>query len=91
MTIKGGQQICQIGSKNHNSKLNEQDVEIIRFRMQKKRDELAAIDLQIELLKEKRAMIVKYDSINQMALDFEISKSSIRNVLYRTDIWGHVK
>lgn len=89
--MKGGKQICQIGSKNHASKLNEQDVEIIRFRMQKKRDELAEIDLQIEQLKEKRAMVVKYDSINQMALDFEISKSSIRNVLYRTDIWGHVK
>lgn len=89
--MKGGKQICQIGSKNHASKLNEQDVEIIRFRMQKKRDELAEIDLQIELLKEKRAKVVKRDSINQMALDFEISKSSIRNVLYRTDIWGHVK
>lgn len=91
MTIKGGKQICRIGSKNHAAKLNEQDVEIIRFRMQKKRDELAEIDLQIEQLKEKRAGVVKHDSINQMALDFEISTSSIRNVLYRDDIWGHVK
>lgn len=42
MTIKGDQQRPQIGSLNGNSKLNEQDVEIIRFRAQKKRDELAA-------------------------------------------------
>lgn len=91
MTVRGDQQRPQVGSLNGNAKLNEQDVEIIRYRMQKKRDELADIDLQIERLKEKRAQVVKHDSINQMALDFEISESSIRNVLYRTDIWGHVK
>lgn len=91
MTMKGGKQICQIGSKNHAAKLNEQDVEIIRWRMQKKRDELAMIDSQIEKLQQERAKIVKSDSISQLALDFEISQSSIRNVLYRDDIWGHVK
>jgi len=89
--MKGGKQICQIGSKNHAAKLNEQDVEIIRWRMQKKRDELAMIDSQIEKLQQERAKIVKSDSISQLALDFEISQSSIRNVLYRDDIWGHVK
>lgn len=81
----------QLGSRNGNSKLNEQEVEIIRYRMQKKRDELDEIDLQIERLQEKRAQIVKSDSINQLALDFEVSTSTVKNVLYRTDIWGHVK
>lgn len=81
----------QLGSKNGNSKLNEQDVEIIRYRAQRKRDELADIDAQIEALQAKRALIVKSDSIAQLALDFEISESSVKNVLYRTDIWGHVK
>jgi len=91
MTVKGGQQRPQIGSLNGNAKLNEQDVEIIRFRMQKKRDELESIDIEIERLQQKRAEIVKSDSINQLSLDFEVSVSSIRNVLYRSDIWGHVK
>ena len=81
----------QLGSRNGNSKLNEQEVEIIRFRMQKKRNELDEIDLQIERLQEKRVKIVKSDSINQLALDFEVSTSTVKNVLYRTDIWGHVK
>ena len=54
MTIKGDQQRPQIGSLNGNSKLNEQDVEIIRFRAQKKRDELAAIEMQIQDLIERK-------------------------------------
>lgn len=44
----------QIGSKNGNAKLNEQDVEIIRWRAQKKRDELEDIDNQIAALIEKK-------------------------------------
>lgn len=91
MTAKGGKQRPQIGSSNGNAKLNEQDVEIIRYRMQKKRDELEEIDLQIEKLQEKRALIVKSDSIDQLSLDFEVAKGTIRNVLYRKDLWGHVK
>lgn len=91
MTIKGETQRPQIGSNNGNSKLDEQDVEIIRYRMKKKRDDLADIDYQIEMLQQKRAQIVKSDSINQLALDFEVSTSAVKNVLYRTDIWGHVK
>lgn len=90
MTIRGDQQRPQIGSKNGNAKLNEQDVEIIRFRMQKKRDELEKIDREIELLIEKKNKILKSDSIGQLSLDFEVSQSTIRNVLYRKDIWGHV-
>jgi|GEM_PF-6655196 len=91
MTLLGDTQTPQLGSQNGNAKLNEQDVEIIRYRMQKKRNELAEIDLQIEKLQEKRAQIVKSDSINQLALDFEVSTSAVKNILYRTDIWGHVK
>ena len=72
MTIKGETQSPQIGSKNGNSKLDEQDVEIIRYRMKKKRDELADIDYQIEMLQQKRVRIVRSDSINQLALDFEV-------------------
>lgn len=90
MTMRGDQQRPQIGSKNGNAKLNEQDVEIIRFRMQKKRDELEKIDREIELLIEKKNKILKSDSIKQLSLDFEVSQSTIRNVLYRKDIWGHV-
>lgn len=90
MTMRGDQQRPQIGSKNGNAKLNEQDVEIIRFRMQKKRDELEKIDREIELLIEKKNKILKSDSIGQLSLDFEVSQSTIRNVLYRKDIWGHV-
>lgn len=81
----------QIGSKNGNAKLNEQDVEIIRWRAQKKRDELEDIDNQIAALIAKKNQIIKSDSIYQMSIDFEVSESSIRNVLYRKDIWGHVK
>ena len=91
MTIKGDQQRPQIGSLNGNAKLNEQDVEIIRWRAQKKRDDLLAIDKQIESLNRKRADIVKSDSVNQMSLDFEVSQSTIKNVLYNKNIWGHVK
>jgi len=91
MTIKGDQQRPQIGSLNGNAKLNEQDVEIIRYRMKKKRDELESIDIEIERLLQKRTGIVKSDSIDQLSLDFEVSKSSIKNVLYRSDLWGHVK
>lgn len=91
MTARGCTQRPQIGSRNGNSKLDEQDVEIIRYRMKKKRDELADIDNQIEILQQKRAKIVSSDSISQLALDFEVSASAIKNVLYRTDIWGHVK
>ena len=90
MTIKGEQQRPQIGSLNGNSKLNEQDVEIIRFRAQKKRDELAAIEVQIQNLIERKNKILKSDSIFQMSLDFEVSESTIRNVLYRKDLWGHI-
>lgn len=90
MTIKGDQQRPQIGSKNGNAKLNEQDVEIIRFRAQKKRDELAAIEIQIQDLIERKNRLMKSDSIYQMSLDFEVSESTIRNVLYRKDIWGHI-
>jgi hypothetical protein len=90
MTIKGDQQRPQIGSKNGNAKLNEQDVEIIRFRAQKKRDELAEIEIQIQELIERKNRLMKSDSIYQMSLDFEVSESTIRNVLYRRDIWGHV-
>lgn len=91
MTIKGETQRPQIGSNNGNSKLDEQDVEIIRYRMKKKRDELADIDYQIEMLQQKRSKIVSSDSINQLALDFDVSTSAVKNVLYRTDIWGHVR
>jgi len=91
MTVIGRTQRPQLGSSNGNAKLNEQDVEIIRYRMQKKRNELEEIDLQIESLKEKRAQIVKSDSIDQLSLDFEVAKGTIRNVLYSKHLWGHVK
>lgn len=81
----------QLGSKNGNAKLNEQDVEIIRFRAQKKRDELSEIDAAIDALIAKKNAIIKSDSIYQMSLDFEVSQSAIRNVLYNKSIWGHVK
>lgn len=84
MTIKGDAQRPQIGSSNGNAKLDERDVEIIRYRIKKKRDELANIDYQIEMLRQKRAQIVKSGSINQLALDFEVSAPAIKNVLYRT-------
>lgn len=81
----------QLGSRNGNAKLNEQDVEIIRFRAQKKRDELAEIDAAIDALIAKKNAIIKSDSIHQMSLDFEVSQSAIRNVLYNKQVWGHVK
>ena len=81
----------QLGSRNGNAKLNEQDVEIIRWRAQKKRDQLAEIDEQIEALIAKKNAIMKSDSIYQMSLDFEVSQSAIRNVLYNKQVWGHVK
>lgn len=81
----------QIGSRNGNAKLNEQDVEIIRWRAQKKRDELAEIDAAIDALIAKKNAVIKSDSIHQMSLDFEVSQSAIRNVLYNKSIWGHVK
>ena len=81
----------KLGSNNGNSKLSEQDVEIIRWRAQRKRDELADIDAQIDALHAKRAQVVKSDSIAQLSLDFDVSESGIKNVLYRKDIWGHVK
>lgn len=90
MTIKSDKQRPQIGSKNGNSKLDEQDVEIIRFRAQKKRDEINTIDLKIEKLIEEKNRLMKSDSIYQMSMDFEVSESTIRNVLYRKDLWGHV-
>ena len=90
MTQKNEKQRPQIGSKNGNAKLDEQDVEIIRFRAQKKRDELAEVELQIQNLTERKNNILKSDSIFQMSLDFEVSESTIRNVLYRKDLWGHV-
>lgn len=81
----------QLGSRNGNAKLNEQDVEIIRFRAQKKRDELAEIDAQIDALIQEKNAIIKSDSIYQMSLDFEVSQSAIRNVLYNKQVCGHVK
>ncbi len=80
----------QLGSKNGNSKLDEQDVEIIRWRARRKRELIEAIDAKIEALQDERARAVKSDSINQLALDFGVSTSGIKNVLYRNDIWGHV-
>jgi hypothetical protein len=90
MTALGGHQRPQLGSKNGNAKLNEQDVEIIRFRAQKKRDEIKKIDEEIEKLMEAKNKIMKSDSIGQMSLDFEVSESTIKNVLYNKNLWGHV-
>ena len=91
MTAKNSHQLPQLGSKNGNAKLNEQDVEIIRWRAKKKRDELAEIDAAIEALIDRKNQIQKSDSIYQMALDFEVSQSAIKNVLYNKQVWGHVK
>lgn len=81
----------QLGSKNGNAKLNEMEVEIIRYRAQKKRDDIANINAEIDRLIEEKNRLMKSDSIQQMSLDFEVSQSTIRNVLYRKDLWGHVK
>lgn len=81
----------QLGSKNGNAKLNEMEVEIIRYRAQKKRDEIANINAEIERLIEEKNRLMKSDSIFQMSLDFEVSESTIRNVLYSKVLWGHVK
>lgn len=81
----------QLGSKNGNAKLNEMEVEIIRYRAQKKRDAIAKIDSEIERLIEEKKRLIKSDSIFQMSLDFEVSESTIRNVLYSKVLWGHVK
>ena len=91
MTAKGEHQSPQLGSKNGNAKLDEQDVEIIRWRHKKKRDEIADIDAQIDALIEKRNELQKSDSIKQMSLDFEVAESTIKNVLYNKQLWGHVK
>ena len=81
----------RIGSKNGNAKLNETDVEVIRWRMENKRHRINRINEQIETLQREKVEVMKSDSIPQMALDFEVSESAIKNVLYRSDIWGHVK
>ena len=84
-------QTPQLGSKNGNAKLNEQEVEIIRWRMEKKRREIAEIDAQIDALIIRKNELQKSDSIKQLSLDFEVSISTIQNVLYSKSIWGHVK
>lgn len=81
----------QLGSKNGNAKLNEMEVEIIRYRAKKKRDAIANIDSEIARLIEEKKRLIKSDSIFQMSLDFEVSESTIKNVLYRKELWGHVK
>lgn len=91
MTQPSNKQRPQLGSKNGNAKLNEQDVEIIRWRAEKKRREIAEIDEQIEALIAKKNALQKSDSIKQMSLDFEVAESTIKNVLYNKAIWGHVK
>jgi len=91
MTAKGEYQSPQLGSKNGNSKLDEQDVEIIRWRMEKKRQAIAEIDAQIEALIIQKNALQKSDSIKQLSLDFEVAESTIKNVLYNRAIWGHVK
>jgi hypothetical protein len=91
MTAKGEHQSPQLGSKNGNAKLDEQDVEIIRFRMEKKRQSIAEIDAQIEALIIQKNSLQKSDSIKQLSLDFEVAESTIKNVLYNRAIWGHVK
>lgn len=84
-------QTPQLGSKNGNAKLNEQDVEIIRWRMGKKRRDIAEIDAQIDALISRRNELQKSDSIRQLSLDFEVAEATIKNVLYNKSIWGHVK
>jgi hypothetical protein len=91
MTAKGEHQSPQLGSKNGNAKLDEQDVEIIRWRAEKKRQSIAEIDAKIEALIIRKNELQKSDSIKQMSLDFEVTESTIKNVLYNKQLWGHVK
>ena len=81
----------QLGSANANAKLNEQDVEVIRWRAENKRQKIKNIKGQIAILKQQLSEAMASDSIPQMAFDFDVKEGTIKNVLYNKGLWGHVK